>query len=416
MVPKIARPGRSFKGAALYYLHDKNALTDERVAAVETVNLPTNDPQRAIAHMIDTATHADELKAEAGLKAGRKLQNPVYTYSLAWHPDQAPTLAHQIDAAKETLNALGITDRQALIVAHTDEEHPHVHVIVNRVCPETGRAANMGNDRLKLSDWALDYERRHGQILCSQREQNQARRAFEFVKDQSLNRKDWLEWKKSQQGAIWEQYRKDRDEARADRKGQYDALWDQKQMRIDDRKAEIKKSYKPVWRDVFRKQKEALKRFDTSIMERISFAFRQNKESKIIGVFRAITWDNGQRNEFIRMQEKERREIGATQTAKIRDAAREINKAWAYDRDQLKALHRELDGQRLDAAKSAADEVWEAQPEDLEARSAAPEITDPIKAEYERQKGNAEERAARRQRQRTRRERGRSGRGRGREM
>jgi len=102
MVPKVAKSGASFKGAALYYLHDKQATTNERVAFTETVNLPTNDPDRAVAHMIDTAAHADDLKREAGLKAGRKLQKPVYAYSLAWHPTEAPTMVEQIAAAKQT--------------------------------------------------------------------------------------------------------------------------------------------------------------------------------------------------------------------------------------------------------------------------------------------------------------------------
>ncbi|EAP78471.1 NikB-like protein [Sulfitobacter sp. NAS-14.1] len=162
MVPKVAKSGASFKGAALYYLHDKQANTNERVAFTETVNLPTNDPDRAVAHMIDTAAHADDLKREAGLKAGRKLQKPVYAYSLAWHPTEAPTMVEQIAAAKQTLAVLGLSDRQALIVSHTDREHPHVHVIVNRVCPQTGRAAVTSKDRLKLSQWAEAYEKVHG--------------------------------------------------------------------------------------------------------------------------------------------------------------------------------------------------------------------------------------------------------------
>ena len=56
MVPRVAKAGRSFKGAALYYLHDKQAQTRDRVAFTETVNLPTMDADRGFAHMIDTAT------------------------------------------------------------------------------------------------------------------------------------------------------------------------------------------------------------------------------------------------------------------------------------------------------------------------------------------------------------------------
>jgi hypothetical protein len=53
MVPAITEGGRSFKGAALYYLHDKRKpgeaerLTSERVAWTHTLNLATDDPDRA---------------------------------------------------------------------------------------------------------------------------------------------------------------------------------------------------------------------------------------------------------------------------------------------------------------------------------------------------------------------------------
>lgn len=43
MIPRVAKSGRSFKGAALYYLHDKGALTSDRVAFIETANLPTDN-------------------------------------------------------------------------------------------------------------------------------------------------------------------------------------------------------------------------------------------------------------------------------------------------------------------------------------------------------------------------------------
>ncbi len=43
MIPRIADRGHSFKGAGLYYLHDKKAKTKERVAWTHTHNVGTND-------------------------------------------------------------------------------------------------------------------------------------------------------------------------------------------------------------------------------------------------------------------------------------------------------------------------------------------------------------------------------------
>ncbi|MGH1482973.1 MAG: relaxase/mobilization nuclease domain-containing protein [Geminicoccales bacterium] len=66
-------------------------------------------------------------RIEAGIKAtGRKLEKPVYVYSLSWHPDEQPDKATMVEAARESLEALGVEDRQALIVCHNDEPHPQI--------------------------------------------------------------------------------------------------------------------------------------------------------------------------------------------------------------------------------------------------------------------------------------------------
>jgi Relaxase/Mobilisation nuclease domain len=76
--------------------------------------------------MEHTASRAEELKAAAGRsKGGRKRQKNVYCYSLSWHPTEKPTKEEMLEAAFETMKALGIDDREALIVAHSDEPHPH---------------------------------------------------------------------------------------------------------------------------------------------------------------------------------------------------------------------------------------------------------------------------------------------------
>ena len=51
---------------------------------------------------------------------------------------------------------MGLADRQAVMIAHRDTEHPHVHVVVNRVSVEDGRAAKLGNSYLKLSGGLRD--------------------------------------------------------------------------------------------------------------------------------------------------------------------------------------------------------------------------------------------------------------------
>lgn len=191
MVPAVTEGGRSFKGAALYYLHDKRQegeaerLTSDRVAWTHPVNLPTGDPDRAWRMMADTALSQAELKAAAGEKAtGRKLTKPVYAYSLAWHPEQRVDKDHMLSTALDSLKAQGLEGYQAIILEHSDEPHQHVHVLVNRVHPETGKAATLSNNTLKLSKWAEAYEKQHGKIYCNKRvENNQKREQGEFVRE-----------------------------------------------------------------------------------------------------------------------------------------------------------------------------------------------------------------------------------------
>jgi len=186
MVPKVAQSGKSFKGAFAYYGHDKQADSSERVAFIETLNLRIDDPDQAWRIMAHTAVNQDALKMEAGIKtSGRKLENPVLAYSLSWSPDENPTPEQMKEAAYQTLEILGAADHQAMIIAHNDEPHPHVHILVNRVHPETGKALKESYTKLKLSEWAEQYEREQGKIRCNKRVQNNRKRGNgEFVKYQ----------------------------------------------------------------------------------------------------------------------------------------------------------------------------------------------------------------------------------------
>ena len=170
----IAAKGHSFKGAFAYYLHDKGAQTAERVAWAETRNLAHDDPAYAQSVMIATARQAEAMKKAAGVKGtGRKAGGPVHAYSISWHPEKEtiPDRAGMVAIANETLKLLKADHLQAVIVCHRDTAHPHVHVIVNRVDPATGKMHPLGNDAHKLTEWAAKYERGRGQIVSPNRDE-----------------------------------------------------------------------------------------------------------------------------------------------------------------------------------------------------------------------------------------------------
>lgn len=179
MVPRLHKRGRSFKGCATYLLHDKDADTQDRVAWAETRNLATDDPQLGWRLMAATAMDQARLKEQAGIKnTGRKSGLHVQHFSLSWHKDDNHDLDRQamLGAAEAAIAALGASDRQAIIVCHNDEPHPHVHIMLNRVSPEDGRMLSSSKEKLKLSEWAERYEKERGRIWCDERVINNAAR------------------------------------------------------------------------------------------------------------------------------------------------------------------------------------------------------------------------------------------------
>jgi hypothetical protein len=194
--------GTSFKGALLYVLHDPGADTANRVGFVELRNLATDNADRAWREMMTLCEAADDLKRQAGIKAtGRKLEKPVYAFSLNWHQDDHPTPEHMRETALSALQTLGMENLQAVIVEHTDTAHRHVHIIVNLVDPDTGKAVSVSNDEHKLDRWADDYEVTWGVIRSPDR-----RAKFEALDNgrkppkrptQAQSREEWLAIRKA---------------------------------------------------------------------------------------------------------------------------------------------------------------------------------------------------------------------------
>lgn len=185
MNPKILH-GRSFRGAAAYLLKGaKNDPDTQRVAWTMTRNLATQNPDTAWRVMAAIAMDAPERKKAAGIKAtGRKQKNVVKHLVLSWHPEEKKTLTRDdMEAAIEgALAAIGAQDQEALVIAHNDTAHPHVHILINRTMHD-GRLLDDSNEWNNLSDWALEYQRQRGQDYSPQRELNaEARKRGENTK------------------------------------------------------------------------------------------------------------------------------------------------------------------------------------------------------------------------------------------
>ena len=209
MIPKLHPKGTSFRGAALYLLHDKEASTSERVARTETRNLATKNPEAAWRVMAATAMEAPRLKEEAGIKAtGRKSRSVALHLTLSWHPDEAPGLTHDemIAAADGAVAALKAEGHQALYVIHSDEPQPHVHVLLNRISPDDGRLLSSSMEKLALSRWAEAYEKERGHVFCEERVMNNASRSRgNYVRGKADRPRHIYELEAGNDNALWAQ-------------------------------------------------------------------------------------------------------------------------------------------------------------------------------------------------------------------
>ena len=166
MIVRIMSRGKSFSGLATYLTHDPKADTKERVAWTHTLNLANDHVPSAVDEMLWTSRNAELLKQEAGIRAGgRETENPVKHLSLNWAPDERPTREHMIETANGFLEHMNWREHQALIVAHSDRAHPHVHLMLNVVHPETGLRLDDNFERHRAQAWAASYEREQGRIL-----------------------------------------------------------------------------------------------------------------------------------------------------------------------------------------------------------------------------------------------------------
>ena len=187
MIIRIQASGSSFRGAGAYYLHDKAAdrsidkslkpTSAERVMFTETRNCANQDPFRALDEMWFVADNQDWLKMQAGVKrGGRAVENPVKTIVMSWHAKDEPSTEHMIESADAFLRHMGWQEHQAVIAGHDDTDHKHLHIILNRVHPDSGRTLDDYKERIHAQEWALQYERAHDQVRCDHREANAEKR------------------------------------------------------------------------------------------------------------------------------------------------------------------------------------------------------------------------------------------------
>ena len=146
----VSSSGKSFRALAAYLANGRSGEEQERVAWTASRNLPTEDPELAATFMRATAARSD------------RIEKPVYHVALSFDPNDPVDRATMERVADRVLDRLGLAEHQAIIVAHRDRAHAHLHLLVNRVHPETGKAWERWKDRPLIQEVLREEERTLG--------------------------------------------------------------------------------------------------------------------------------------------------------------------------------------------------------------------------------------------------------------
>ena len=153
MIAKIVK-GRSFKGVVNYIL-DKAKQTELLVA--EGVRHKSRE------------SIIRSFAAQTGLNP--KVSKTVGHISLDFSAQDRDKLtnAKMVQIAKEYLEKMEITNTQYIIGRHHDKEHPHIHIVFNRV-DNNGKAISDKNDRYRSEKICKELTEKHNLYFAQGKE------------------------------------------------------------------------------------------------------------------------------------------------------------------------------------------------------------------------------------------------------
>lgn len=147
MIASRSSLGTGFGGLQQYLLHGRKGAAPDRSVWVSTRHLPGGDLEQTAAIMRSTANRS------------LRVEKPVYHLSVSMAPGERLERADLERVAERLLGDLGLDQHQVLTAEHADGAQQHIHLMVNRVHPETAKARGFGEwvvVRKRCRDWAID--------------------------------------------------------------------------------------------------------------------------------------------------------------------------------------------------------------------------------------------------------------------
>jgi len=152
MIAKIVQ-GQGFRGAVSYILEKDNA----RLIYAEGVRL--KDKESIIHSFI--VQH----------KLNPNISKPVAHISLDFSVQDKGRLTDRfmVDVAHEYMKKMGYRDTQYIIVRHHDTDHPHIHLVINRI-DNNGKRISDQNERLRNVKICMELTKENGLYIASGKE------------------------------------------------------------------------------------------------------------------------------------------------------------------------------------------------------------------------------------------------------
>lgn len=105
-------------------------------------------------------TAGAEMKAVADMNG--RVKDPVYHAVLSWRAGEQPSNEQMFEAGREAMKAISMEGHQYVFAAHRDTDNHHLHMMVNRVHPETEKAIYPDRDFYKLDRCMRALELKQG--------------------------------------------------------------------------------------------------------------------------------------------------------------------------------------------------------------------------------------------------------------
>ena len=152
MIAKIVQ-GHGFRGAVSYILDKDNA----RLIYAEGVRLKDKE---SIIHSF-LVQH----------KLNPNISKPVAHISLDFSVQDKSRLTDRlmVDVAQEYMKKMGYKDTQYIIARHHDTDHPHIHMVINRI-DNNGKRISDKNEKLRNVKICMELTKKHCLYIATGKE------------------------------------------------------------------------------------------------------------------------------------------------------------------------------------------------------------------------------------------------------